>query len=112
MAGRGRGRGGLAQMHREMQNLQRQIAELITRMENQRPGRGGDEFDEEIGQGGANQDIEHEEEELEGMSFEERMLRALEGKNGGIKVDVLDHVGSLKPEELIDWLNDMRNFFE
>ena len=40
------------------------------------------------------------------------MLRALEGRNDGIKIEVLDYAGNLKPEELIDWLNSMEKFFE
>ena len=44
------------------------------------------------------------------MPFDERMLRALEGRNYGIKIEVLDYAGNLKPEELIDWLNSM-DFF-
>ena len=40
------------------------------------------------------------------------MLRALEGRNDGIKIDVPDCVGNLKPEKLIDWLNSMEKFFE
>jgi hypothetical protein len=39
------------------------------------------------------------------MNFEEKMLRALEGRNDGIKMEVSEYAGSLKPEELIDWLN-------
>ena len=46
------------------------------------------------------------------MPFEERMPRALEGRNDGIKIEVPDYVGNLKPEELIDWLNSMEKFFE
>ena len=40
------------------------------------------------------------------------MLRALEGRNDGIKMEVSYYVGSLKPEELIDWFNSMETFFE
>jgi len=36
----------------------------------------------------------------------------MEGRNDGIKMEVLDYVGSLKPKELIDWLNAMVTFFE
>ena len=40
------------------------------------------------------------------------MIRALEGRNDGIKMEVLDYAGSLKPEELIDWLKYMENIFK
>ena len=46
------------------------------------------------------------------MPFDERMLRALEGRNDGIKIEVPDYAGNIKPEELIDWLNSMKKFFE
>jgi hypothetical protein len=46
------------------------------------------------------------------MTFEERMLRALEGRNDRIKMEVSEYAGNLKPEELIDWLNTMEMFFE
>ena len=36
MVGRGRGREGLAQMHREMKNLKRQVEELTNVLVNQR----------------------------------------------------------------------------
>ena len=36
----------------------------------------------------------------------------LEGRNDGIKMQVSYYARSLKPEELIDWLNDLENFFE
>jgi len=52
-------------------------------------------FDEELDQGDVYQHIKHEEEQLECMTFEERMLRALEGRNYGIKMEVLEYVGSL-----------------
>ena len=45
------------------------------------------------------------------MPFEERMLRALEGRNDGIKIEVPGYVRNLKPEELIDWLNSMEIVF-
>jgi hypothetical protein len=51
--------------------------------------------------------LEHEEEPFECVTFEERMLRALEGRNDGIKMEVSEYAGSLKPKELIDWLNAM-----
>ena len=46
------------------------------------------------------------------MPFEERMLRDLEGRNDGIKIEVPDYAWSLKLEELINWLNSMEKFFE
>ena len=46
------------------------------------------------------------------MTFEERILRALEGRNDLIKIEVLDYAGNLKPEELIDWMKYMEIFFE
>ena len=36
-------------------------------------------------------DQREQEEQLERMPFEERMLRALEGRNDGIKIDVPDY---------------------
>ena len=75
--------------------------------------------DEEIDQENVDQHIEHEEEheeheeeQLERVSFEERMLRALEGRNDRIKMEVSEYARNLKPEELIDWLNAMDKFFE
>ena len=46
------------------------------------------------------------------MPFDERMLRALEGRNDGIKIEVPDYARNLKLEELIDWLNSREFFFE
>jgi len=46
------------------------------------------------------------------MTFEERMLMALEGRNDGIKMEVSKYARSLKPKELIDWLNTMEFVFE
>ena len=71
----------------------------------------GNEFDEEGNQGGANQDEENIREELEEMSYEDRLLRALEGRSEAIKIDVLEYASSLKLEELIDWLTKMGKFF-
>jgi hypothetical protein len=62
---------------------------------------------EEIDQGDVDQHIEHEEEQSERMTFEERILRALEGRNDRIKMEVSEYAGNLKLEELIDWLNAM-----
>ena len=46
------------------------------------------------------------------MSYKDRVLRALEGKNDSIKIKVLDYASSLKVEELIDSLNEMSKFFD
>ena len=67
----------------------------------------GNESDEEGNQGGANQNEENIGEGLEEISYEDRVLKALEGIRKALKIDVSDYVGSLKPEELIDWLNKM-----
>ena len=72
---------------------------------------GENELDEEGNQRGANQNEENEE-HLEELSYEDRVLRSLEGKNEGIKIKVYDYASSLKPEELIEWLNEMGIFFE
>jgi hypothetical protein len=45
------------------------------------------------------------------VSFEERMLRSLEGRNDRIMMEVLEYAGNLKPYELIDWLNSMDKKF-
>ena len=57
-------------------------------------------------------DVENKVEELAHMSYEDRVLRALEGKSDGIKIQVSDYAGSLKAEELIDWLDEMSKFFD
>ena len=113
MAGRGRGGAGagIAQMRRDMQNLERRVAELTNALANQRTIQ-RDVSDEETKYAGVDHQGEQEEEQLERMPFEERMLRALEGRNDGIKVEVPEYAGNLKPEELIDWLNSMEKFFE
>ena len=38
------------------------------------------------------------------------MLKDLEGRNDGIKIEVPENAGNLKPKELINWLNSM-DFF-
>ncbi|GLJ10280.1 hypothetical protein SUGI_0125370 [Cryptomeria japonica] len=81
MARRGRGRGGLSQMYRDMQNLQRKVADLMNMMENQRPRQRGGNSDEGLDQGDTNQSEEPKEEIVNRENFEERILRALEGKN-------------------------------
>jgi hypothetical protein len=40
------------------------------------------------------------------------MLRYLEGRNDGIKMEASKYAGSIKLEELIDWLNTMDFVFE
>jgi hypothetical protein len=66
----------------------------------------------EIDQGYVYQHIVHEEEQLEKMMFEERILKALEGRNDGIEMEVSEYAGTLKPKELIDWITTMEFFFE
>ena len=61
---------------------------------------------------GTNQNEENEEEHLEEFSYEDKVLQALQCKNEGIKIKVYDYASSLKPEELIEWLNEMGKFFE
>lgn len=89
-------------MQRLVLDMQREIEWLNERLDNQEIQR-GNEFDEEG---------EYEDKRLGEMSYEDRVLRALEGRSEAIKIDVSNYVGSLKLEELIDWLNDMGNFFE
>jgi hypothetical protein len=61
MTRRGRGRAGLAQMRRDMQNLQRQVADPTSMLASQRIIQ-REESDEETNQGNIDQHIEHEEE--------------------------------------------------
>ena len=71
----------------------------------------GDASDEET----KLRNVDHQreqDEQLERMPFEERMLRALEGRNDGSKIEIPDYAGNLKPKELINWLNSMEMFFE
>ncbi|KAH9297847.1 hypothetical protein KI387_029529, partial [Taxus chinensis] len=65
-----------------------------------------------MNEGGDEEENERDEETLNERPFEERLIKALEGKNESIKVNVPDYGGGLQPEELIDWLNRMENFFE
>jgi hypothetical protein len=46
------------------------------------------------------------------VTFEERMLRALKGRNEGIKMEVSKYAMSLQPKELIDLLNAIEIIFE
>ena len=98
-------------MHRDMQNLQRQVEDFTNVLTSQRIIQ-REVSNEGIVQGDVDQHTKHEEEQLEHMTFEERMLKALEGINDGIKMEVSEYAGSLKPKELIDWLNAMELFFE
>ena len=102
MAGRGRGRGGVTPMQRLVLDMKREIEWLIERLDNQELRRGNETDEEE----------ENEDERLGEMSYEDRVLRALEGSTEAIKIDVLDYAGSLKPKEFIDWLNKMGKFFK
>ena len=110
MVGRGRGRVGLAQMCKDIQNLKRRVVELTNVLVYQRiiPRH---ESDEETKHKDVD-DPREQEEKLECMPFEERMLRALEGRNDGIKIEVPNYAGNLKLEELNDWMNSMENSFE
>jgi hypothetical protein len=56
MVGRGRGRAGLAQMRRDMKNLQRQVADLTNVLASQRIIQ-REVFDEETDQGDVDQHI-------------------------------------------------------
>ena len=76
MSGRGRGITSLAQMHRDMQNLQRQ-EEYLTNMFDSQTIIQREASDEEIDQGDVDHHIEHEEEQLGHMNFRERVLRPL-----------------------------------
>ena len=95
-------------MRREMQNLQRKVTDLTNALINQRVI-SIDDSNEERDCGHVNQKIE---EPIENMGYDERVLMALEGRNDGIKMEVLDYAGSLQPEELIDWLISMEICFE
>ena len=79
-------------MQRLVLDMQREIERLTERLDNQEIQRGNNTDEEE----------EDEGERLGEMSYEDRVLRALEGRSEAIKIDVLDYVGSLKLEELID----------
>ena len=75
MAGRGRGRGGVTPMQRLVLDMQREIEWLTERLDNQEVQR-GNEIDE---------DGENEDERLGEMSYEDRVLRGLEGRIEAIK---------------------------
>ena len=74
-------------MRIDMQNLQIQVVELTNMLANQRIIQ-RDVSDEETKHGDVDHQREHEEEQLEHMPFEDRMLRSLEGRNDGIKIEV------------------------
>ena len=80
-----RGREGLAQMHKDMQILQRKVEDLTNVLANYRIiWREVSNYD--TYQGDVDQYIEHE--EVGNLTFEERMLGPLEGRNDGIKMEV------------------------
>ena len=70
MAGSGRGGAGvgIAQMRRDMQNLERRVAELTNALANQRTMQ-RDVYDEETEYTGVDHQGEQEEEKLERMPF-------------------------------------------
>jgi hypothetical protein len=78
-------------MCRDMKNLQRKVADLTNVWECQRIIQ-REVSDEETNQGDVDQHIENDEEQLEHkeeslkhMNFEEMILKDLEGRNDGIK---------------------------
>jgi hypothetical protein len=78
-------------MRRYMKNLQRKVANLTSMLASQRIIQ-REVSDEETNQGNVDQHIEHEEhkeEQLECVSFEEMILRDLEGRNDRIKMELL-----------------------
>ena len=90
--GRGRGRGGVMPMQRLLLDMQRVIEWLNEWLDNQELQRGNE----------SNKEGENDDEILGEMSYKDKVLSTLEGRNEAIKIDVLDYVGSLKLEELID----------
>jgi hypothetical protein len=52
------------------------------------------------------------EEPKEHVIVEERMIKEINGIGGKPKLDTPVYYGSLNPEELIDWIGEMENFFE
>ena len=87
MVRRGRGREGLSQMCRDMQDLKRWVVKLKNTLTNKRTIQ-RDVSDEETKHASVDHQGEQEEEHLEHMPFEERMLMSLEGRNDGIKIEV------------------------
>ena len=83
----GRGREGIMPMQRLVLDMQMEIERLNEQLDNQEIQR-GNESDEE----GENVDGR-----LGEMSYEDRVLRALERRSEEIKIDISDYVGSLKP---------------
>ena len=79
-------------MQRLMLDMQREIERLNERLDNQEMQRGNESKEER----------ENEDERLEEMNYEDRVIRALEGRSEAVKIDVSDYASSLKPEELID----------
>ena len=79
-------------MQRLMLDMQREIERLNERLDNQEVQRGNESEEER----------ENEDERLEEMMYEDRVIRALEGRSEVVKIDVSDYAGTLKLEELID----------
>ena len=79
-------------MQRLMLYMQREIERLNERLDNQEVPRGNESEEER----------ENEDERPEEMTYEDRVIRALEGRSEAVKIDVFNYVGSLKLEELID----------
>lgn len=124
VGGVGRGvAGAYAHMNRQIEDLHAEIARLtsaINHMGERRPRvRSNPGSDSENMSGEDVPDVEVEGEPLpqgeEGQRFENRLIQALEGIRGnrdGIKNEVPEYAGGLKPEELIDWVNSMEKYFE
>ena len=51
-------------------------------------------------------------EETKNMAVEDRIIKAIIGIGGKPLIDTLVYAGCLNPEELIDWIREMENFFE
>lgn len=80
--------------------MKREIKLLNEKLDNQEIQRGSD----------TDEDEENEDERLGEMTYEDRVLSDIEGRSEAIKIDVSDYASSLKPKELIDWLNEMGIF--
>ena len=98
-------------MCRDMQNLQRQVADHTSMLDNQRIIR-REAYDEERDQEVQVNIQNMKKKKQSAYLFQERMLRALELRNDGIKMEVSNYAGSLKAKDLIYWLNSMEFFFE
>ena len=51
-------------------------------------------------------------EELEDMTMEDRMIKAIDNIGGKPRVDTPIYFGSLNPEELIYYIGEMEKYFE